>query len=239
MYQKEPITVEMLIWAYTNGVFPMADSRRGTVQWYSADPRAILPLDALRISRSLARRVRRDEFDIRFDTAFEHVVRSCAHPRRYEGETWINDQIIDGYTRMHRAGLAHSVEAWLAGGQAEAQSRRTEQGGLAARSGSGGLITDDRGYALVGGLYGVALGGAFFGESMFSRATDASKVCLVHLVEHLRRRGYGLLDVQMNSRHMARLGAIDVSRDAYLQLLAEALNAQVEWGEPTVESKNA
>src|SRR5690606_20121921 len=119
---------------------------------------------------SLMRRYRSGRFTLRMDTAFEQVIRQCAEPRRRHPNTWINDQIIRAYTQLHRLGLAHSVEAWYP--DPETKELR-----------------------LVGGLYGVSLGGAFCGESMFSRMTDASKVCLVHLVHHLRRRGYRLLDV--------------------------------------------
>ena len=230
MYYREPITADMLIWAYANGVFPMADSRGGHVQWYSADPRAILPLDRFHVSHSLRKRVRRGQYTIRFDTAFDEVIRRCAQPRRDEGDTWINDQIVDGYCRLYERGIAHSVEAWRrrAG---EQESRRAGEPDSSLGIGHLSLVIEGEGGAeeLVGGLYGVAMGGAFFGESMFSLATDASKVCLVHLIEHLRRRGYQLLDVQMNSRHMAQFGTIDIPRRQYMRRLKAALRLAATW----------
>ena len=196
----------MLVWAYQHGIFPMADPRDGSIGWYSPDPRGILPLDRFHISHSLRRTVRQGRFAITMDTAFERVIRACAESRPGHGETWIDDTIIDGYVALQAAGLAHSVEAWRPP-PAHADGERE----------------------LLGGLYGVALGGAFFGESMFSRATDASKVCLVHLVERLRRRGYVLLDTQFGTPHLARFGVIEIPRTDYLRRLDEALRLQVAW----------
>jgi len=224
MAESDVITTDMLMWAYSHGVFPMADSRQGEVNWYSADPRAILPLDAVRIPRSLAKRVRRGDYDIRFDTAFEQVMRHCAMPRRYEGETWINDQIIEAYTDLHHEGFAHCVEAWRRVGQGNGAEARTTAG-----STDDGCTYREGEFELVGGLYGVSLAGAFFGESMFTLATDASKVCLVHLVEHLNSRGFSLLDSQMNSAHMAQFGTIDIPRELYLEKLEAALSMDVDW----------
>ena len=186
----------------------MARHRHGKVDWYSPDPRAILPLsppEAFRVSRSLERRARRGEFHITHDQAFTCVMRSCAEPRPGEPNTWINHELIAAYTALHEMGFAHSLEAW-------------EKGPEAPRG------------ALLGGLYGVSIGGAFFGESMFSRATDASKVCLVHLVEHLRARGFVLLDVQFQSPHMKQFGTIEIPRPQYLQRLQEAVGLQCDWG---------
>ena len=195
----QQITTDMLVFAYSTGLFPMAAERPGAVHWYSPDPRAFLPLNQFKVSRSLRRRVSSGIFDITCDRDFEHVIRACAQPRPGHPRTWINDQIIDAYTQLHAVDLAHSIEAWNDAGQ------------------------------LVGGLYGVSLGGAFFGESMFSHATDASKVCLVHLVSHLNERGYTLLDVQFQSDHMARFGTIEIPRDEYMQRLQEALRQKVRW----------
>ena len=204
MPEDEPIAIEMLIWAYSRGIFPMAEHRHGEVEWFSADPRAVLPLDAFKASHSLRKRVRLGDYEVRIDTAFESVIRHCSQPRPRHPETWINETIVDVFVRAHQAGLAHSVEAWT-------RSRGDEEP------------------RLVGGLYGLALGGAFFGESMFSRATDASKVCLVHLVERLKSRGYVLLDVQMNSKHMAQFGTIDIPRQEYLRQLEKALAIEARW----------
>jgi leucyl/phenylalanyl-tRNA--protein transferase len=197
----------MLVWAYQHGMFPMAEPRTGRIGWYSPDPRGIIPLDAFHVPHSLRRTVRRQPFRITTDRAFERVIRACAQPRPDHGQTWINETIVSGYLALHESGLAHSVEVWMSGP------------GAAGR-------TAER---LAGGLYGVALRGAFFGESMFSRATDASKVCLVHLVEHLRGRGFALLDAQFTTAHLARFGAIDVPRAEYLRRLRLALRLAVCW----------
>jgi leucyl/phenylalanyl-tRNA--protein transferase len=178
-----------LLAAYRQGLFPMPIGRRGPVAWWSPDPRAVLPLDGLRVSRSLRRSCRR--FEIRVDTRFVEVVRACADPRRPHG--WIDRRIEDAYRRLQDLGWAHSVEAWTADGE------------------------------LAGGLYGVAIGGLFAGESMFHRRTDASKVALVALVERLREGGATLLDVQWRTPHLASLGVVEVPRARYLELLADAV----------------
>ena len=193
------LTCDKLLWAYRQGLFPMAESRDGEIHWYYADPRAVLPLDGrFHVSRSLRKRVRQGTYRTTRDAAFDRVIRACAEPRPYARETWISRRIIDLYCQLHRRGDAHSVEAW-------------------------------RGDDLVGGLYGVAIGGAFFGESMFSHATDASKVCLVHLVEHLRARGYTLLDTQFANDHMRQFGLIEIPHEQYLQRLALAVDQAVSW----------
>src|SRR5215469_1999431 len=160
--------------------------------WVDPRRRGILPLDAFHVPRRLRRVIRHGGFEIRCDTAFEEVIRSCAEASEKRPNTWINDEIVRLYTSLSSRGAAHSVEAWL----------------------------DDR---LVGGLYGVSLGAAFFGESMFSRVTDASKVALVHLAARLRLGGYRLLDTQFQTAHLARFGGIEISRARYHRLLAEAL----------------
>ena len=184
----QPLTPELIVAAYCQGIFPMADEIDGEIGWYSPDPRAIFPLDSFHVPRSLAKVIKRGVFEIRIDTAFEEVMRGCAARE----ETWISEEIIQAYTALHRSGLAHSVEAWYEG-------------------------------ELAGGLYGVALGGAFMGESMFTRVTDASKVCLVKLVERLRERGFVLLDSQMPTEHLAKFGQIVIPRAEYLRRLARAL----------------
>lgn len=205
MTETVPLTTQTLVWAYRHGVFPMARHRDGPIDWYCPDPRAVLPLDRFHVPRSLQRRVRGGEYRITFDRAFTPVMRACAQPRAQGDETWINDAIIRVYSQLHQAGLAHSVEAWRCGSADE----------------------------LVGGLYGVSLGGAFFGESMFHRATDASKVCLVHLVEHLRRQEYALLDVQYDNPHLRQFGIEQVPRARYMRMLGEALTRSVGWGGET------
>jgi leucyl/phenylalanyl-tRNA--protein transferase len=186
-----------LLAAYRAGLFPMPIG--GVMGWWSPDPRAVIPLEGLRVSRSLQRSRRR--YEIRMDTAFTRVVEACADPARPHG--WITDEIVAAYTRLHELGWAHSVEAWS---------------------------TDDG--ALAGGLYGVAINGLFAGESMFHTRPDASKVALVALVEKLQAIGAVLLDVQWLTPHLESLGAVEVSRSRYLELLAAALSVDVNWASP-------
>ena len=183
----------MVINAYIQGIFPMPDYL-GRIRWYAPDPRAILEHDHLHISRSLRATLRKGMYEVRMDTAFENVIHCCAARE----DTWINEVFISTYTRLHYAGITHSVEAWKDG-------------------------------VLVGGLYGVALGGVFMGESMFSYATDASKVCLVALVEHLKARGYILHDTQFLTPHLASLGVTEIPRKVYEQRLREALYSPCSW----------
>ncbi|ODR89473.1 leucyl/phenylalanyl-tRNA--protein transferase [Sinorhizobium alkalisoli] len=191
---REPeITPDMLLRAYSIGLFPMADSADDPeLFWVEPEIRGVIPLDSFHVSRSLAKTLRKRPFEIRYDTAFEAVVAGCARPAPGRPTTWINTRIRALYAALHRMGYAHSVEAW--------------QGDL-----------------LVGGLYGVSLGAAFFGESMFSLRKDASKICLVHLVERLRARGFELLDTQFTTEHLKSFGAIDVPKAEYDLLLARAI----------------
>ncbi len=182
------LTPELVLQAYRVGIFPMAGPD-GEIAWFSPDPRCIFPLDAFRTPRSLRQTIRRGRFEVRINSAFDEVVAGCAD--RAEG-TWISPEIARVYGALHRAGQAHSVEAWHAG-------------------------------ELAGGLYGVAIGGAFFGESMFTRVTDASKVALVALVERLRARGFTLLDTQWATPHLERFGAREIPRREYLRRLAAAV----------------
>jgi leucyl/phenylalanyl-tRNA--protein transferase len=184
-----------LLAAYRSGAFPMPVTRRGPMGWWSPDPRAVIPLDGLRVSRSLRASARR--FELRVDSAFDDVVAACGDPRRPGG--WIRRDIRAAYAALHRLGWAHSVEAWL--------------------------VTPG-GPVLAGGLYGVAVGGLFAGESMFHRVRDASKVALVGLVDMLRAGpGERLLDVQWATDHLRSLGAVEVPRPEYLDLLALALRS--------------
>lgn len=177
--------------AYRSGLFPMPVRFSRSPGWWSPDPRGIVPLDGLRVSRSLRKSCNR--LEVRVDTAFDDVIEACADPRRPHG--WISANIKTAYRELHRLGWAHSVETW-----------------------------NDEG-VLVGGLYGLAIGGLFAGESMFHRETDASKVALVGLVERLVDGGASLLDVQWKTDHLATLGCIEVPRPDYLELLAAALVA--------------
>jgi leucyl/phenylalanyl-tRNA---protein transferase len=173
----------------------MAD-RDGLVRWYTADPRGVFPLNHFHVPKSLAQIVRQSKFEIRIDHDFEHVMSACAAQRH--GGTWINEELVAAYVRLHQLGFAHSVEAWQ----------------------------DNE---LAGGLYGVSLGGAFFGESMFHTRPNASKVALVHLVDRLRLRGYELLDTQATTPHLRQFGCIDIPAGKYLQLLRKALVRKCEF----------
>lgn len=203
------ITPELLLRAYACGIFPMAESADDpSIHWVDPLRRGVLLPGRFHAPRSLRKTIRRQPFDIRFDTAFPAVVDACAEPGPGRPETWINRTIRDLYLTLHRMGHAHSVEAWSQG-------------------------------ELVGGLYGVSLGGAFFGESMFSRRTDASKVALCYLWDQLMRSGFGLLDTQFLTDHLARFGTEEIPRRRYLQLLEENVPLQRSFhsaGAGTVES---
>ncbi|MCW8834892.1 MAG: leucyl/phenylalanyl-tRNA--protein transferase [Rhodospirillales bacterium] len=187
------ITPELLLRAYAAGVFPMSEGRDSmSLFWVNPQKRGIIPLDGFHVPRSLRKKIRKNVFEVRCDTAFRRVMECCAAPRTKGDDTWINDDILELYCDLHAMGFAHSVECWRDG-------------------------------ELVGGLYGVSLGGAFFGESMFSRETDASKVALVHLVARLRIGGYRLLDTQFLTEHLGRFGTIEITRPKYLALLEDAL----------------
>lgn len=190
-------TPEIVLSAYRIGFFPMAQSRAGAISWYSPDPRAVIPIEAFHVPRSLRTYMKRTPFSTTIDAAFERVIRHCAEERDKE-DTWISDEIVDVYSRLHRGGAAHSVETW----------------------------DGDR---LLGGLYGLAIGGAFFGESMFSRAENASKVALVRLVSHLRHRGYVLLDTQIINNHVQQFGAVEIPREEYLDRLIAAISLPIKF----------
>lgn len=185
-----------LLAAYRRGLFPMPLGEPSSLGWWSPDPRGVLPLDGLVVSRSLRRSCRR--YQVTFDTAFDEVVEACGDDGRPHG--WITPGIHAAYAELHRLGWVHSVEAW-----------------------------DDDG--LAGGLYGVAVGGLFAGESMFHRRRDASKVALVALVDLLREAGGRLLDVQWQTGHLASLGVVELPRAAYLRQVAEAVEAPSVWPE--------
>jgi leucyl/phenylalanyl-tRNA--protein transferase len=199
MHGTPHLTPEILLRAYAEGLFPMAE-RRGdpTLYWVSPEKRGIIPLEEFHVPRRLARTVRSGRFNVTADQAFVDVMRACAAPAPGREESWINDEILRLYIALHAGGHAHSVECWEGG-------------------------------ELVGGLYGVRLGAAFFGESMFSRARDASKVALVWLVEALRRGGFTLLDTQFLTTHLAGFGAMEIPRLQYLALLNRALNREAVW----------
>ena len=198
-----PLTPDLVLTGYLRGAFPMADPDTGQVDWFTCDPRAIVPLDGrFHVPHSLARLVRRHPFELRTDTAFEAVTAHCARDRNPENRSWISPEIRAVYARLHTMGHAHSVEAWRDG-------------------------------ELVGGLYGVAIHGAFFGESMFCLpergGSNASKICLVHLVERLRAGGYLLCDSQYANEHMTRFGVVEIPAAEYLSLLEDAVDVRAQW----------
>jgi leucyl/phenylalanyl-tRNA--protein transferase len=181
------IDPELLLQGYRLGVFPMA-MEDDSIEWFSPDPRAVLPLEDFHVPHALRRLLRRKVFETTIDKGFSEVIAACAERE----DTWINREIVESYTQLHRLGHAHSVEAWKEG-------------------------------KLAGGLYGVAVGGAFFGESMFHRVTDASKIALVALVEHLHAHKFVLLDTQWLTPHLQQFGGIEISRNHYLHLLRRAV----------------
>lgn len=184
-----------LVAAYSQGIFPWY-SEGEPILWWSPDPRMVLFPDEFKISHSLQRTIRQQRFEIRMDSAFAAVITACAAPRTPEGGTWIMPEMMQAYTRLHQLGLAHSVESW---------------------------IVREAGDELVGGLYGVALGRVLYGESMFSRVTDASKVALVALVKKLQADGFELIDCQQQTRHLANFGARPIPRREFTQRLQELI----------------
>ncbi len=183
--------------AYRRGIFPWPHPESEYL-WFSPNPRAVIPLDGLRISQRLGRTARSGKFQVTVDAGFEDVMRACAEGRP-EG-TWITPALRAGYAELHRLGWAHSIEVWGADGQ------------------------------LCGGLYGIGLGAMFGAESMFHRVSDASKVAMVALVQHARAIGIELIDVQVLTDHTERMGAVEISRDEYLDRLEVAVHRVVEWG---------
>jgi leucyl/phenylalanyl-tRNA--protein transferase len=194
------LSCERLLDAYRHGIFPWPVYVEDPMLWWSPDPRAILPLGGMHVSKRLQRRLRAGEFQATCDRAFDEVIRGCSVGPGREGGTWLTDEMIDAYGAFHHQGHAHSVEVWQDG-------------------------------RLVGGTYGVAVGGLFAAESMYSQVRDASKVALVRLVEHLNARGYQLLDVQQWTPHTGSLGVVEISRDEYLRRLSEIVDLPVTFGE--------
>lgn len=184
-----------LLLGYASGIFPWY-SEGQPILWWSPDPRMVLPTDALHVHRSLKKRIRRGDYRVTADTAFAEVLEACADtPRPGQDGTWLTDDMIQAYVRLHALGYAHSIEAWR----------------------------DDE---LVGGLYGVALGRFYSGESMFAHAPDASKVAFVHLVQQLRRWGFPLIDCQIHTPHLERFGAREIRRHAYLEQIRPLVRAE-------------
>ena len=196
------VTPDLLLQAYRAGVFPMAEHRDDPeVFWVDPRKRGVFPLDGFRISRSLAKTLKRDAYRVTLNTAFGDVIDSCAD----RSETWINHEIRTLYEELHYKGHAHSIEVWM----------------------------QDR---LVGGVYGVSLGGGFFGESMFSHRRDTSKIALAYLMDRLRQTGFKLCDTQFLTPHLASLGAIEISRAAYKARLQQALEYDADFDAPQLPS---
>ena len=196
-----PLSPPQVIAAYRQGIFPwpIAVGRRTVLAWFAPDPRAVIELDHLHVSRRLRRRIRTGRFMVTVDRVFSDVMRQCAAPRADESGTWITAEMIRVYTQLHHRGVAHSIEVWL---------------------------EDD----LVGGLYGIALGGFFAGESMFHRVRDGSKIALAYLVAHLLARGFVMFDIQQTTPHSVRMGASEISRRQFMKRLHAALALPVTFG---------
>ncbi len=188
-------SVERLLLAYRTGIFPWTVS---PISWWSPNPRAVLELDKLHVGESLQKVLRKEIFQVTVDTAFAQVIQNCAARAPGRADTWITEEFIEAYTRLHARGHAHSLECWRNG-------------------------------ELVGGIYGVAIGGLFAGESMFHHASNASKVALCHLVERLRQRGFALFDIQMLTPVTKQMGGVAISRDEYLRRLDKALRVTCEF----------
>ena len=189
------LSPQRLLDAYRRGIFPWYSPGQPPL-WWSPDPRMVLFPDELKVSRSLAGRLKKQDYEIRYDTVFREVMLACAStPRPGQEGSWIVQEILEGYCQLHNLGYAHSIETWMAG-------------------------------KLVGGLYGVAIGHMFYGESMFHHATDASKLAFVHLVRHLQQHGFGMIDCQMHTAHLARLGAREISRNEFALRLSELVKSE-------------
>ena len=187
------LSKERILLAYSMGIFPWY-SDGSPILWWSPDPRLVLIPGELKVSRSLSQVIKKGVFSVTMDTAFDRVIRNCAEiSRKGQQGTWITEQMISAYIRLHSAGYAHSVESW------------------------------DKG-ELVGGLYGIALGKAFFGESMFAIKSNASKAAFVTLVQYLKKLNFSFIDCQVTTEHLKSLGAKEVDREKFLQMLKEALN---------------
>lgn len=201
----DDLSAERLLAAYRRGIFPWFSAGQ-PVLWWSPAPRMVLFPAELKVSRSLAKVLRNSAYEIRFDTVFQDVMRACAAPRPGQHGTWITDDMVNAYVRLHSLGYAHSVETWVEG-------------------------------ELAGGLYGIAIGGMFYGESMFMRRRDASKIALVQLVRQLATRGFGMIDCQMRTGHLASLGGREIPRTEFSQRLAELINYPLPTGQWTASKR--
>ncbi len=199
---QEPISPEIILNAYCNGYFPMWLPDEDDIGWFSPDPRGIIPIQHFRINRSTHKAIKRNNFEIVSDHAFRSVIEACALPRPGREETWISPMLIDWYCSLHELGFAHSIEAY--------------QNGI-----------------LVGGVYGISINSVFFGESMFSDihqgGTNASKVCLVTLLQHLKNQGYTLFDTQWRTPHLDQFGCVEINRAEYIIKLHNAIRNERHW----------
>jgi leucyl/phenylalanyl-tRNA--protein transferase len=200
------LSKERLLEAYRHGIFPWFNEG-DPILWWSPNPRMVLFPSEFKISHSLRKILRNGVFEVKFDTAFEQVMRACASPRKGQAGTWILEEMITAYCDLHRIGYAHSVETWING-------------------------------ELVGGLYGMALGKMFYGESMFSRCTNASKIAIAYLCHQLERWNFGMIDCQMHTSHLASLGAREIPREEFIFRLKELIHyadspLAVKWVAPT------
>ena len=200
--ENQDITPDMVLYAYANGMFPMADNAQSEdLYWYDPPLRGQLSISNLHVPRKLRKTLRKYPYEIRVNTAFQDVIAACAEKHATRPETWINPQIIELFTTLHDMGFAHSVEAWEKDKKTGAEK-------------------------LVGGVYGLALGAAFFGESMFSRATDASKIALVHLTARLWKQGFQIFDTQFINDHLKQFGIYEIPQAEYKENLAKALQKE-------------
>ncbi len=191
------LSCQRLILAYENGIFPWF-AENEPLLWWSPDPRLVLFPENLHVSKSLKKKIRKKLFAIKFNSAFEQTIRSCAQLRRNKEEgTWIVPQMVQAYTKLHKLGYAHSIEAWQ----------------------------DNK---LVGGLYGISIGGSFFGESMFSFVNDASKIALVALVKLLKKRRFDLIDCQVTTQHLLDMGAVEIPRSVFLNILKKSVQRKMD-----------
>lgn len=191
-----PLTADIILNAYANGIFPMSDDRDDPeLFWVDPERRCVFPLDQFHVPKSLAKKIKRNPFQVTVDRDFDQVMRECAASFGGRDTTWINQTILDLFAELHQRGFAHSIECWQNG-------------------------------KLAGGLYGVSFGGVFCGESMFTRVTDASKIALTYLIARLKRGGFTLLDAQFMTDHLAKFGAIEIERVEYHKKLERALRVK-------------
>ncbi|MDO8292976.1 MAG: leucyl/phenylalanyl-tRNA--protein transferase [Gallionella sp.] len=235
------LSAPRLLKAYRHGIFPWFNPGEPAL-WWSPDPRMVLIPGEFKISRSLAKVLRNAAYEVRCDTAFEQVMRNCAAPRCEQGGTWINEDMIAAYCALHEMGYAHSVEVWMPKKsfqlQIEGEARRRRANDMdsamstaMSERGSQRSIADELELELAGGLYGVCIGRMFYGESMFSHASNASKIALAHLAGQLERwqadhPTKGMIDCQMNTSHLASLGAREIPRSEFIARLQELINCE-------------